>query len=60
MDFILVTHGHGDHLGDSEQLMKKYSKTVFVVIDFISVLFIRVLLNYVVTWNHVVWMEVEW
>ena len=31
VDFILVTHGHGDHLGDSESLMKKSNKAKLVV-----------------------------
>ena len=32
VDFILVTHGHGDHLGDSESLMKKSNKAKLVVL----------------------------
>lgn len=35
VDFILVTHGHGDHLGDAEHLMKKSTKTVLVVRIFV-------------------------
>ena len=27
-DFILVTHGHGDHIGDAARLAKKYDATV--------------------------------
>jgi len=28
LDYILVTHGHGDHLGDTVELAKKYGATV--------------------------------
>jgi len=28
IDYIMVTHGHGDHLGDTVELCKKYNSTV--------------------------------
>lgn len=28
IDYVLVTHGHGDHLGDTVELCKKYGSTV--------------------------------
>lgn len=28
IDYILVTHGHGDHIGDTVELSKKYNATV--------------------------------
>lgn len=31
VDYILVTHGHGDHLGDAESLMKANQKTILIV-----------------------------
>lgn len=32
VDYILVTHGHGDHLGDAENLMKASHHTILIVI----------------------------
>ena len=32
VDFILVTHGHGDHLGNAEHIMKLHKKTRLVVV----------------------------
>ncbi|MGC9009617.1 MAG: metal-dependent hydrolase [Sulfolobales archaeon] len=29
-DYIIVTHDHGDHLGDTIEIMKKFKKTVFI------------------------------
>lgn len=29
-DYIIVTHDHGDHLGDTVDIMKRYKKTIFV------------------------------
>lgn len=33
VDYILLTHGHGDHLGDAVQLASKYSATVVAVYE---------------------------
>ncbi len=32
LDYIVVTHDHGDHLGDTIDIMKRFKKTVFVSI----------------------------
>ena len=32
VDFILVTHGHGNHLGDAESLMKSCRRTTLIVL----------------------------
>src|SRR5690606_41284461 len=37
-DFIVLTHGHSDHLGDSARLAKKYGATVVAQIEIVSYL----------------------
>lgn len=36
VDFILLTHGHGDHLGDAVELAAKYQATVVAVYELAS------------------------
>jgi L-ascorbate metabolism protein UlaG (beta-lactamase superfamily) len=37
-DFIVLTHGHSDHLGDSARLAKKYGATVVAMFEIVSYL----------------------
>ena len=37
-DFIVLTHGHSDHLGDSARLAKKYGATVVAQFEIVSYL----------------------
>ena len=32
VDYILVTHGHGDHVGSAVEIMKMHEKTKLIVI----------------------------
>jgi L-ascorbate metabolism protein UlaG (beta-lactamase superfamily) len=38
IDFILVTHGHGDHTGDTVELSKRYGATVVAIFELASYL----------------------
>lgn len=33
-DYIFVTHGHGDHLGDTYAIAKRTGATVYAVVEF--------------------------
>ena len=37
-DFIVLTHGHSDHLGDSARLAKKYGATVVAMFEIVAYL----------------------
>jgi L-ascorbate metabolism protein UlaG (beta-lactamase superfamily) len=37
-DFIVLTHGHSDHLGDSARLAKKYGATVVAIFEIVAYL----------------------
>ncbi len=37
-DFIVLTHGHSDHLGDSARLAQKYGATVVAMFEIVSYL----------------------
>jgi L-ascorbate metabolism protein UlaG (beta-lactamase superfamily) len=38
VDFIVLTHGHSDHLGDSARLARKYDATVVAIFEIVSYL----------------------
>ena len=38
VDFIVLTHGHSDHLGDSARLAQKYDATVVAIFEIVSYL----------------------
>jgi L-ascorbate metabolism protein UlaG (beta-lactamase superfamily) len=38
VDFIVLTHGHSDHLGDSARLARKYHATVVAIFEIVSYL----------------------
>ncbi len=41
LDYILVTHGHGDHLGDTLNISKKYGATVISNFEIINYLIMK-------------------
>lgn len=41
LDYILVTHGHGDHLGDTLKISKKYGATVISNFEIVNYLIMK-------------------
>jgi len=33
VDYILITHGHGDHIGDAEEIGKRYNAEVITMFE---------------------------